>query len=236
MKLRPIISKREARQFNKLPVIAVDLGFSARNRTTGVAWSLPSQSDRKKHCFGEAVNVVAEQCCSFSEVALVLEAPLSAAFDIYGNPRSRGKFEREPQSRWWSVGPGAATALSALFFLRQLHRKLKTANVTIHLVEGFVSGNDVWDHDEVAAALRDGFRGKRKCHWHSVSVTEGESVVSALDWLECESPHDPPVILQPRYGADVVKLLSETINQVRKGIIDPPVANAIGYLANVLIS
>jgi hypothetical protein len=34
---------------------------------------------------------------------------------------------------------------------------------------------------------------------------------------------------------DVVRLLSETINQVRKGQIDPRVANAVGYLANVLI-
>jgi hypothetical protein len=34
---------------------------------------------------------------------------------------------------------------------------------------------------------------------------------------------------------DVVTLISETINQVRKGKIDPRVANAIGYLANVLI-
>ena len=34
---------------------------------------------------------------------------------------------------------------------------------------------------------------------------------------------------------DVVRLISETINQVRKGQIDPRVANAIGYLANVLI-
>jgi hypothetical protein len=34
---------------------------------------------------------------------------------------------------------------------------------------------------------------------------------------------------------DVVRLISETINQVRKGDIDPRVANAIGYLANVLI-
>jgi hypothetical protein len=34
---------------------------------------------------------------------------------------------------------------------------------------------------------------------------------------------------------DVVKLISETINQVRKGQIDPRVANAVGYLANVLI-
>jgi hypothetical protein len=35
--------------------------------------------------------------------------------------------------------------------------------------------------------------------------------------------------------SDTVPLLSETINQVRKGEIDPRVANAVGYLANVLI-
>lgn len=34
---------------------------------------------------------------------------------------------------------------------------------------------------------------------------------------------------------DVVALISETINQVRKGQIDPRVANTVGYLANVLI-
>lgn len=34
---------------------------------------------------------------------------------------------------------------------------------------------------------------------------------------------------------DVVKLISKTINQVRKGQIYPRVANAVGYLANVLI-
>lgn len=35
--------------------------------------------------------------------------------------------------------------------------------------------------------------------------------------------------------SDVVALVSETINQVRKGVIDPRVANSVGYLANVLI-
>jgi Family of unknown function (DUF5763) len=34
---------------------------------------------------------------------------------------------------------------------------------------------------------------------------------------------------------DVVTLLSLTINQVRRGELDPRVANAVGYLANVLI-
>jgi hypothetical protein len=34
---------------------------------------------------------------------------------------------------------------------------------------------------------------------------------------------------------DVVVLLSETINQVRKGVIDPRIANSVGYLANQLV-
>lgn len=34
---------------------------------------------------------------------------------------------------------------------------------------------------------------------------------------------------------DVVALLSVTINEVRKGDIDPKIANAVGYLANVMI-
>ena len=34
---------------------------------------------------------------------------------------------------------------------------------------------------------------------------------------------------------DVAKLIAQTINQVRRGELDPRVANAVGYLANVLI-
>lgn len=195
MTFHPVIDKQAALALRKCPIVAVDLGFSGRSRTTGVAWALPSGPGAEKHQFGEAVTTVARKCGPVGEVALILEAPLSAAFNSHGNPRPRGSFEREPQSRWWSVGPGAATALSALFFLRQLESQLKTARVTIHLVEGFVSGEASGAHDQVAVSLRDGFRGKLKCQWHSVS-DEG-NVVSALDWLECNSPKHPPIILQP---------------------------------------
>jgi hypothetical protein len=34
---------------------------------------------------------------------------------------------------------------------------------------------------------------------------------------------------------DVVKLMGETINHVRKGQLDPRIANAVGYLAAILI-
>lgn len=193
MRFLPVIDERSAVALRKRPIVAVDLGFSGKRRTTGVAWILATESDAKKHQFGEAANTVAQKCRSLVDVTLILEAPLSAAFDNLGNPRPRGDFECEPRTRWWSVGPGAATALSALFFLQQLHRELKNASVTIHLVEGFVSGDASDDHAKVAAALRDGFQGKGK--WYSIS--DEMNVVSALDWLECKSPNNPPIILQP---------------------------------------
>jgi hypothetical protein len=34
---------------------------------------------------------------------------------------------------------------------------------------------------------------------------------------------------------DVVALLGDTINEVRKGLIDPRIANTVGYLAGVLV-
>jgi len=46
-------------------------------------------------------------------------------------------------------------------------------------------------------------------------------------------PADAPDV-KVEDGADVVKLLSETINQVRRGEIDPRVANAVGYLSNIV--
>jgi hypothetical protein len=48
-------------------------------------------------------------------------------------------------------------------------------------------------------------------------------------------PADTPDV-KVENGADVVKLLSETINQVRRGEIDPRVANAVGYLSNIVLS
>jgi hypothetical protein len=36
-------------------------------------------------------------------------------------------------------------------------------------------------------------------------------------------------------SGDAIALISETINQVRKGRIDPRIANSVGYLANILI-
>jgi hypothetical protein len=48
-------------------------------------------------------------------------------------------------------------------------------------------------------------------------------------------PADAPDV-KVEDGADVVKLLGATINQVRRGEIDPRVANAVGYLSNIVLT
>ena len=64
MKFLPVINERSGLALHKRPLVAVDLGFSGNRRTTGVAWTLPSQSDAKKYQFVEAVTAVVEKCRS----------------------------------------------------------------------------------------------------------------------------------------------------------------------------
>lgn len=47
-------------------------------------------------------------------------------------------------------------------------------------------------------------------------------------------PADAPAVTVED-GVDVVRLLCETISQVRRGEIDPRIANSVGYLSNVLL-
>jgi hypothetical protein len=48
-------------------------------------------------------------------------------------------------------------------------------------------------------------------------------------------PADTPAV-KVEDGADVVKLLGVTINQVRRGEIDPRIGNTVGYLSNIVLT
>ncbi|MDQ5857534.1 MAG: hypothetical protein M3542_04550 [Acidobacteriota bacterium] len=76
---------------------------------------------------------------------LIIEAPLSARFGPEGNPLRRGDFEqqaatesRRASTRYWYSGPGAATCLAALFFLRRLRSKINRP-MEVVLYEGFLT-------------------------------------------------------------------------------------------------
>jgi len=100
-------------------------------------------------------------------------------------------------------------------------------------------------NSQCAAKKRDGggcnaaaLPGSRFCYFHSpqhVSARrEAQSLGGRGNRMMTLPPTTPDV--QVKTCTDVVSLLSQTINQVRRGEIDPRVANAIGYLANLVLA
>jgi len=80
-------------------------------------------------------------------------------------------------------------------------------------------------------------QGSEYCFFHDPARAEKRLAAQSsggsqnrMKTLGAEAPD-----LKVKDTRDVVNLISQTINQVRKGQLDPRVANAIGYLANILI-
>ena len=195
MKLHPVATEEAAIGLREQPLVAVDMGFSGSSKSCGVALSVPGEEPKAKaHHFGSAADAVAGFLTDHRGGVVVLEAPLSAAFNAKRNPRSRGDFEEVDKPRWWSFGAGAQMALSALYFCRRLD-ELVPQNFSIHLIEGFVVGDESGAHAEVAHRLARAFRGNCRAAWHTVS-TVGETV-SISEWFCLPRGQACPVILQP---------------------------------------
>jgi hypothetical protein len=77
--------------------------------------------------------------------------------------------------------------------------------------------------------------GSEFCFFHDPSKASDRRAAQSLggqgNRIRTLSEATPDVKIEN--SADVVALICETINQVRKGCIDPRVANAVGYLANL---
>jgi hypothetical protein len=79
--------------------------------------------------------------------------------------------------------------------------------------------------------------GSEFCFFHDPSKAEKRREAQAqggrqnrMKTLEASAPD-----VKVEDSGDAIALISETINQVRKGQIDPRVANSVGFLANILI-
>jgi hypothetical protein len=73
------------------------------------------------------------------------------------------------------------------------------------------------------------------CFFHDPSTAAERKAAQSLggkgNRMKTLDPGIPDVKIEN--ASDMLALLYETINQVRKGLIDPRVANAVGYLANI---
>jgi hypothetical protein len=117
-----------------LPILAIDLGYSANNRSCGFAHS----DDRESHNmrFGDCIEATVQRLKIAGPHLLILEAVLSTYHRPDGNPDIRGEFER---GRGWYYGPGVATYAGAQRFLLQLEKRLPKLDHPIPLVEGLLS-------------------------------------------------------------------------------------------------
>lgn len=117
-----------------LPVIAIDLGYSANNRSCGFAHSGTNVTCALK--FGECIEAVEKLIREKGPHTLIIEAVLSTYHRHDGNPDIRGEFER---GRGWYYGPGVSTYAGAMRFLSELDRKLPKLKQALPLIEGLLS-------------------------------------------------------------------------------------------------
>ena len=191
------------------PVVAVDLGFARKRASCGLARCLPGDriEDPEKLQFSEVIEKVAETFGATANGVLILEAPLSGAFDgthRLGNPAPRGDFERpDGQTRYWYCGAGAAICLGAIFFLWELRNVLaeRGTGCTIHLFEGFVTAGD----KSARGKNQHAREAKRLLNWFlagrppfNLTNSGGLRLVSLLQLLGWEKPNcEVPTIIKP---------------------------------------
>lgn len=182
-----------------LPLLSVDMGFSGKTASAGFAYLM----SRNESClsrnltFSDCVHAVAEKVRQQGDLILLLEAPLSAAFDAKGNPQPRGRFESHPKPRWWSLGPGASMSLAAMHFLRRLVGVVCPES-RIYLIEGYVVGTDSGKDSDVADALIRCAIGKQACSWQE---PQGVQLISVVDWIQPGTHAElSPMVLIPTFG------------------------------------
>jgi hypothetical protein len=159
------------------PKIGIDLGYSARQPSCGLAFENGPEAVALK--FGDCLNAVTEQISKHGPHHLIVEAVLSTYHRPDGNPDLRGTFEK---GRGWYHGPGVSTYAAALRFLAVLDEQLPAA-VQLPLTEGFLSYKPArTTHIEDAQRLIKEY-GNAECF----SPREGSTPI-------CAAIHTPPEI------------------------------------------
>ena len=114
--------------------VYLDLGFS-RKPTCGLIIDDGSAVELSYADAGAAI--VQHLQKEHGPISLVIEAPLSVAFDRHGNPTGRACEIHNGQPRYWYIGAGAIVTLAAMYLLARIEPYSHRAEVVLY--EGFVS-------------------------------------------------------------------------------------------------
>jgi hypothetical protein len=120
----------------------VDVGFSSKGKSCGLVSNddtpkvLTFAEARASIIAAAAVNEAASRG-NKATLNLLIEAPLSVAFNERGNPTGRIFEKLEERHRYWNEGGGCLVMTAAMYLLRALHDSKPRRKV--RLFEGFVS-------------------------------------------------------------------------------------------------
>ena len=165
--------------------IITDIGFSNRKHTCGLSFDL---ADPVCVNFSDLKSSVTEHIRrAQSTCNLLIEAPLSVAFDRHQNPIGRSIEKEGSKTRYWYVGLGCAVMTAALYLVRAIH-DAKLAN-DVRLFEGFVtykSKDEDSNHDADVRLLREVVYDPKKysnCIFdeNSLKMTKDSRVVNAFE-------------------------------------------------------
>ena len=134
--------------------VFIDIGFANKAKSCGVLFDDGSPEELT---FSQAVKKI----CKFvkandTPVNLVIEAPLSVAFDSNGNPKGRRIEKQNKKTRYWYVSLGTTVMVGAMYLIKAIIDFEPTAE--IRLFEGFVSfkdSNTRTNHSRDVLMLRD---------------------------------------------------------------------------------
>lgn len=164
--------------------VFIDLGFASETKSCGL---LVGEGEARALSFSQLQTEIASICrTGTAPLNVLLEAPLSVAFGLNGNPVGRSVEKRNGQSRYWYVGLGCSVLVAATYLLRSMHDL--SLSREIRLFEGLVSFKLKGvrsSHTQDVTALRevvwshDASRG-RIVPPEELASKQGDRVVSAF--------------------------------------------------------
>lgn len=150
----------------------LDIGFANKSASCGLLINNERPVELR---FNKAV----EKICAFvaastRPVNLLIEAPLSVAFDKNGNPTGRAVEKQGSKSRYWYVGPGCAVMVAALYLIKAIAEAEDI--VEVRLFEGFVTFKEKdskSNHSKDVELLREVVED---CSAHHDAIVEAEAL------------------------------------------------------------
>lgn len=115
--------------------VFVDLGFAEKTKSCGL---LLGDGKPEEISFAQLTARLLDVVASAQQpLNLLIEAPLSVAFNEHGNPTGRVIERRESRTRYWYVGLGCSVLVAATYLLRSIHEA--DPRREIRLFEGLAS-------------------------------------------------------------------------------------------------